>query len=62
MLKREKFLVRLEWWQKENKLKGPLEVSEIWGFDQEGQEGKEGQEAHEDYEGFFQEIENQDEL
>jgi hypothetical protein len=37
-------------------------VSEIWGFDQEGQEGKEGQEASEDYEDFFQEIENQDEL
>ena len=59
MLKRENFLVRLEWWQKENTLKGPLEVPEIWGFDQEGQEG---QEASKDYEDFFQEIENQDEL
>jgi hypothetical protein len=37
-------------------------VSEIWGFDQEGQEGKEGQEASEDYEDLFQETENQDEL
>jgi hypothetical protein len=37
-------------------------VSEIWGFDQEGQEGQEGQEASKDYEDFFQEIENQDEL
>lgn len=40
-------------------LKGPLEVSEIWGFDQEGQEV---QEASKDYEDFFQEIEDQDEL
>ena len=59
MLNRENFLVRLEWWQKENTLKRPLEVSEIWGLDQEGQEG---QEASKDYEDFFQEIENQDEL